>query len=374
MYIKKNMAMVKSLNLLLILAALWLSSCNKNDEEMYSWEPAFLNDGLKVSTASEQGMDPASINNTYEKAGNLDNIFSLLIQKNDYLIAEKYFNGMTVNDAARTASVTKSIVSVLAGIAIKENFIADPDLKLKDFFPEIEWDTLDQRKSEITINQILQMRSGYPWEEFDGYLETLFNSSHWIPFLSQFPLMHDPGTQFGYSNFTAHMMGIIIARSSNQSLLSFANKYLFDDMDISIPYWPQDGDGYYYGSGDMQITPRGLTKFGQLYLDSGKWNDVQLIPLAWIDSTFYIHSSSTYGREILTHIRDLKYGYLWWSGTCGSHRIWFAWGHGGQMVVVIQDLNMVMVATANVPGVFDPDAWPDTKAVMELVGEFISKN
>ena len=148
------MAAVKSLNLLLILATLWLSSCNKNDEETYSWEPVFMNDGLKVSTASEQGVDPVTINNTYEKADNLDNLFSLLIQKNDYLIAEKYFNGMTVNDAARTASVTKSIVSALAGIAIKKNFISDPDRKLKDFFPEIEWDTLDANEVRLSMGRI----------------------------------------------------------------------------------------------------------------------------------------------------------------------------------------------------------------------------
>ncbi len=91
------------------------------------------------------------------------------------------------------------------------------------------------------------------------------------------------------------------------------------------------------------------------------------------NSTFQVYSSSTYGREILTNIRTLKYGYLWWSGTSGSHQIWFAWGHGGQMVVIIHDLNMVVVATAYVPGIFDPDAWPKSKAVMELVGRFITK-
>ena len=368
------MVVVKPIDILVLAATLFLCSCTQNEEEPYSWEPVLMNDGLKVSTASEQGLDPVAINDTYEKAKNLDNLYSLLIQKNGYLIAEKYFNGMTIYDAARTASVTKSITSALTGIAIDEKFITTTDQRLKDFFPEIDWDSADPRKSEITIEQMLQMRSGYPWEEFDGYLEILFYSSDWIPFLSQFPLLHDPGTQFGYSNFTAHMLGIIIARSSNQSLLSFARNYLFNELDISIPDWPKDGNGYYYGSGDIQMIPRGLVKFGQLYLSNGSWNEVQLIPSEWIISTLCIYSPSTYGREILNNIHYLKYGYLWWSGTCGSHQIWFAWGHGGQLVVIVQDLNMVIVTTAYVPGVFDPNAWPKTKAVMELVGGFVSGN
>ena len=361
------------LNIFIMTATLLLSSCSKNEEEPVSWKPVKMTDGWPVSSLKAQDMDSAVINNLFIDAEYLDNLYSLLIIKNGFLIAEEYFNGTTVNDAARTASVTKSITSTLAGIAIREGFITGTDQKLKDFFPEIDWGSTDPKKSEITVEQILQMRSGYPWEEADGYLEALFYSSNWIPFLEQFPLMHDPGTQFGYSNFTAHIMGMIIARSANQSLLSFARNYLFNDMGISITGWPKDANGYYYGSGDIQMTPRSLAKFGQLYLDNGIWNDAQLIPSEWVNSSFQVYSSSTYGREILTYIRTLKYGYLWWSGTSGSHQIWFAWGHGGQMVVIIHDLNMVVVATASVPGLFDPDAWPKSKTVMDLVGRFIKQ-
>ena len=361
------------LTVLTIIVGLLSYSCTKNEEEEYSWHPSVMNDGLQVSNAGEQGMDPITIDNTYEEAKNLDNLYSLLILKNGYLIAEKYFNGVTVDDASSTASVTKSIVSALVGIAIKEKYITGTDQKLKDFFSEIDWESTDSRKSEITLQQLLQMRSGYPWEEVYGYLETLSNSSNWIPLLSQFPLINPPGTKFGYSNFTAHITGIIISRSADRSLLSFARNYLFDNMGISVPYWPADANGYYYGSGDIYMTPRSLAKFGQLYLDNGVWNDVQLISSEWVNSTFQIYSSSTYGREILSNIRTLKYGYLWWSGTSGNHQIWFAWGHGGQMVVIIHDLNMVVVATALCPSIFDPDAWPKSKAVMELVGRLITK-
>ena len=360
------------LNLLIIIASLLLCSCSK-EEKYIPWKPVKINDGWSVSSLKAQDMDSAIITNLFLDAEELSNLFSLLIVKNGYLIAEKYFDGVTLNDAARTASVTKSITSALTGIAIREKFIKGIDQKLIEFFPETDWESTDPKKSEITIAQMLQMRSGYPWEEFDGYLETLFYSSNWIPFLTQFPLVHDPGTQFGYSNFTAHMIGIIIARSSKLSLRSFARNYLFDDMGISIPDWPMDANGYYYGSGDIYMPPRSLAKFGQLYLNNGVWNDKQLIPSEWVNSTLEVYSSTTYGREILTYIHSLKYGYLWWSGTCGSHQIWFAWGHGGQMVVIIPGLNMVVVTTAYYPELFDPDAWYKTKVIMELIGKLIEQ-
>ena len=368
------MAVCICMNTLVVAATLLLCSCTKNEDEPVSWEPVILADGWQISEAGKQNVDSITLNSLYAEAEKLDNIYSLLVIKNGFLVAEKYFNGKSVTDATPTASVTKSITSALTGIAIREQLISGTDQKLKDFFPEIKWDSEDPRKSEITVEQILQMRSGYPWEESDGYLNTLFQTSNWIPLLSQFPLMNDPGTQFGYSNLMAHMMGIIISRSANMTLLAFAKEYLFDDMGISVPYWPTDPSGYYYAMGDIHLTPRSLAKFGQLYLDNGAWNDIQLIPSEWVNKSHQVNSASTYGREILNYIHNLQYGYLWWSGTSGSHTIWFAWGHGGQMIVTIRDLNMVIAATAAPQPGFDSNSWKKESPVMELVGRFITRN
>jgi CubicO group peptidase (beta-lactamase class C family) len=362
----------RSLNTFILVAISLLYSCSKEEEEVYSWQPLQLGDGLMVSSAGEQGVDSLTIDETFRRALKLDNLYSLLILKNGYLIAEGYFNDMAANDARPTASVTKSITSALTGIAIRDSLILDTEKLLKDYFPEIEWESIDIRKSEITVEQILQMRTGYPWEEYDGYLETLHSTNDWIPFLEEFPLMHDPGTQFGYSNFTAHMMAIIIARCADQPLLSFAREQLFDEMGINIQSWPMDKHGYNYGSGDIAISPRSMAKFGQLYLDEGMWNDIQFIPTEWVERSLTVYSPNTYSGEILTHIRGLKYGYLWWTGTSGKHQLWFAWGYGGQMITIVDELDLVVVTTASVRYLSEDDAWPKSKAILELVGRFIS--
>jgi CubicO group peptidase (beta-lactamase class C family) len=362
-----------NLILLSVMALFMLYSCSKNEIVSVSWQPTLLGDGWQVSGAREQGLDSNKINNLYNEANSLDNLYSLLVIKNGYLISEKYFNGKTVTDASATASVTKSITSALAGIALNEGFIKSTDQKLTEFFPELDWESTDSRKSEITLQQLLQMRSGYPWEESDGYLNKLFTTSAWIPFLIQFPLMHDPGTQFGYSNLTAHIMGIIIARSAKTSLKSFALEYLFDYLDVTIPNWPVDAYGYYFGMGDMYLRPRHMAKFGQLYLNHGNWNNKQVIQSEWITRSLQIYSPTTYSSDIHTHIHQLGYGFLWWSGISGNYHYNFAWGHGGQMIVIIQGLNMVIVTTAAPQPGFDNSAWQKEKAVMELVGRFIEQ-
>ncbi len=349
-----------------------VQSCKKKDNSL-DYEPVVRNDSWLISTDSEQGMDPDKLKDVYEAAERISNIYSLLVVKNGYLIAEKYFNAGRINRATPTASVTKSYISALAGIALREQVLTGVDQKMMDFFPEFDWQDLDPRKSQITLRQILQMRSGYPWEEFDGYLDPLFSSSNWIPFIQEFPLISDTGTRFGYSNLTAHMMAIILARAANSSLMTFANIHLFDPLGVDVVSWPADAQGYYYGSGDIAFTPRDMAKFGLLYLNGGMYDGNQIIPSNWVTESFKSYSTTTYSSDILSSIRQLEYGYLWWCGTAGTHRFNFAWGHGGQLIIILNDLNMVIVTSAEFLGAqFGQEAWRKESAVMELVGRFIS--
>ena len=318
-------------------------------------------------------MDEAVLSTAYQEASRLPNLFSLLVVKNGYLIAEGYFNGARMNQAFDTASVTKSFTSALTGIALRDNLLTSVEQRMFEFFPEIDWQQLDSRKSSITIRQMLQMRSGYPWEEFDGYLNRLISTSEWIDFAAEFPLVADPGSKFGYSNLTAHMVGVITARAANESLLAFAERGLFDPLGISVASWAMDADGYYFGSGATMFTARDMARFGQLYLDGGQYGGVQLIPAEWVQDSFQSHSGTTYDGDILNAISQLEYGYLWWSGVAGPHRFNFAWGHGGQLICVLEDLDMVIVTTATgLGGEFGQDAWRQESQVLELAGRLIA--
>jgi len=337
------------------------------------YTPITTNDGWQVATPGGQGVDEAVLDTAYREAQQLPNLFSLLVVKNGYLIAEAYFNGAHRNQPFDTASVTKSFTSALTGIALRDNLLASVDQRMFEFFPEIDWQVLDNRKSLITIRQMLQMRSGYPWEEFDGYLHRLLSTSERIDLAAEFPLMADPGSRFGYSNLGAHLVGVIVARAADESLLSFGTRKLFDPLGIRVASWATDADGYYAGSGAMMFTARDMARFGQLYLDGGAYGGMQLVPAEWVRDSFGSYSATTYQSDILNAIKQLEYGYLWWSGVSGPHRFNFAWGHGGQLICVIQDLDMVIVTTATgLGGQFGQDAWRQESAVMELAGRLIA--
>lgn len=350
-----------------------LVSCSENAIESSSgYEPLDFNDGWLISTAEEQGVNPDALASAYRSAGTLDNIYTLLIIKNGYLIAEKYFNGKSFIDAEPIASVTKSVVSALTGIAIADGYLPGTESLMKDYFPEIDWSVQDPRKSQITIEQILQMRSGHPWEEFDGYLDLLFVRQNWILLHNEIPLTSNPGTKYGYSNFMAHMMGIIISRSVNSSLQSYAQNKLFTPLGVEIEYWQKDSLGYNFGSGDLYLTARDLAKFGLLFLNKGSNNNHQIVSEDWVERSFQIYSKNVYGQPILDNMGEFDYGYLWWASSSGNYNFNFAWGQGGQLVVLVHDLNMVIVATAdNFPGEYGEYSWLKTKDVMEIVGRLI---
>jgi len=366
--------------LLLILAA--LPGCGTREtaeDEPIDYQPLVLAD-WNVSTPEAQGLDPDLVLSACQKAQKLSSIYSLLIVKNGYLVAEEYFHGLRHNVTKPTASVTKSFVSSLAGIALRENILTSLDQTITGFFPEVDWPNTDPRKSQITIRQILQMRSGFPWEEFSGHIDRLFSKSDWVPFIDEFPLTSDPGTEFGYSNLTAHLLAIILARAAGTSLLDFAQTHLFEPLGIQPGNWPRDALGYCFGSGDLALTPRDMAKFGLLFLNSGTFKGAQVVPAEWVFESLTPVSFNVYGGmvpsrpdgRILSSFDTLDYGYLWWSSKAGDHPFHYAWGHGGQLIVLVHDLDMVVVTSADhLPGQFGDAAWQKEKAVMEIVGEFI---
>lgn len=348
------------------------TSATRTAQAPVSYQPLALGD-WPVSTPEAQGLDPSVVADAYQHAARLSNLYGLLVVKNGLLVAEGYFHGRDANSAGRVASVTKSYVSALAGIALRDGVLSSLDQRLIEFFPELDWPNMDPRKADITLRQILQMRSGFPWEEMANLIDELVSTSTWIPFIEDFPLSADPGAQFGYSNLMAHAMAVILARAAGSPLLPFARTHLFQPLGARVICWPQDASGYYFGSGDMCITARDMAKFGLLCLNGGAFNGVQVVPSDWVNDSLKSYSSGIYGNRLGGYLRQIEYGYFWWAATAGSHRFNYAWGHGGQLIILLHELGMVVVTTADsLQGQFGDAAWQKERAVIDLAGRFIA--
>jgi CubicO group peptidase (beta-lactamase class C family) len=353
-----------------------LVGCGPSLKELEAVDYAPLpGDDWIISTPEAEGLDPLLVAEMYYNAAKLETIYSVLVVKNDRLVAEGYFNKGSIDELSKRASVTKSYTSAMVGIALDQGCLSSVDQKMLDFFPDVADQITDPRKEQITIRDMLEMRSGYPWEETDPALWEAVWSGEYLDDIVNIPLTADPGTRFQYSNLTAHWTGIIVARACDTDLKSFGEEYLFSPLGVHVgDDWNRDLDGYYIGGGDIQFTARDMAKFGLLYLNEGEYEGNQIIPADWVRDSLQTYTVNEFEVTKIGHFHDIGYGYYWWSANAGDHHVNFAWGHGGNLIVLMKDLDMVIVVTA------DPfygkdthfNAWKYEKANIELVADFIS--
>ncbi|MBD3176077.1 MAG: serine hydrolase, partial [Armatimonadia bacterium] len=331
-----------------------------------------------VSTPQDEGLDPLLLAGLYHEAGRSEKLLGLAVVKNGQLIGEGYFNGGGPDRKNRLASVSKSWTSAMIGIALDEGAIDGLDQKMIDYFPDVADRIQDPRKHEITLRQMLEMRTGYPWEETDHRLWETFLQGSYVPLVADFPLVSDPGTQFAYSNTVTNLLGIILERATETDMRTYGDARLFGPLGVEPGEWLIDVDGYHIACGEMHLTVREAAKLGQLYLNDGVWDGDQIIPASYVEDslarhTEYASSGGVQGAKVGRCFRNIGYGYQWWSATVGDHYVQYAAGHGGQLTVILEEYNMV-IQTASDPFYLqhDGESWKHEVAAYDLVGEFIT--
>lgn len=271
------------------------------------------------------------------------NLYSLLVNKDGRTLCDRYFNGHHENDLMNDQSLTKSIVSLLIGIAIDKGYIRSVDQPIVDFFPELKKDT-DNRKQQITIREIMNQASGL-------YHENLANIRGFLSLPSQkdivlnSPLVSDPGAVWHYDNAATHLLSVILTKATGADTYQFAKQQLFDPLGIASFDWPKMNDGYYDGSGLLSIRLRSadMMKVGLLILHHGRYHDRQLVPEKWIGlildpDKFY---NSYWGFEQST------YALCYYHTTVQGTAITYGMGWGGQFLVLIPSIDTVIVANEN---------------------------
>ncbi len=339
-------------------------------------------DDWEVSTPAEQGLDPKLVARLYLDAAELSTLYGLLVIKNGYLISERYFNEGAVDRENFLQSVTKSYTAALVGIAVDQGYLSSVDEKMMDFFPEFAGQINDPRKQQITIRDMLQMRSGYPWEERTApYLDILFftdNWRHWLPHIVDFPLTSDPGTKYSYSNLSYHLLGIIVARACDRDLRSYGQEHLFTPIDAEPGEWRSDADNYNWGWGEISFTARDMAKFGLLYLNEGEYGGKQVLSASWVRESLQAYSENInytgwFSSRLGSYFRNIGYGYHWSSARVCCHHFNFAWGHGGNLIVLLDELDMIIVTAADPLYELPAGAgWKYEGAIIDLVGKFIN--
>jgi CubicO group peptidase (beta-lactamase class C family) len=351
-----------------------LTACGPSKEDLSKVEYApLLREDWPISTPVDQGLSAEKVAELYFEAGKMETLYSLLVVKNGYLVAEDYFNEGAIDNRDRLQSVTKSITSALVGLAIEQGCLGGIEQRVLTFFPEVATEIEDPRKHDITLRELLMMRSGYPREEDDQEYWDGLLSGHYPRLLKEFPLVSDPGEAFHYSNLSSNWLGIIVSSACGMSLKSYAESQLFAPLAIQAGQWGEDAEGNNNGCGDLHLTARAAAKFGLTYLNNGRCNGQQIISPAWVEASLKTYSVGEAFASRIGDFDDIGYGYHWWSARAGDYRVNFAWGHGGQLIVLVADLDMVVVTTSYPFWKEHNDrSWSHERAIMTLVSEFIS--
>jgi CubicO group peptidase (beta-lactamase class C family) len=263
-------------------------------------------------------------------------INSILISKNNEIIAEQYFRGMNSSRTHNIKSASKSILSILIGIAIDKGYIGNLDDTIDLYFPEHFRQNPDSIKQSITIRDLLTMRGGLESTSGRNYGGWVM-SSNWVNTKLNRPLVGTPGVDRIYSTGTTHLLSAILTKASGLSTLAFSNTYLFNSMGIQMGGWDRDPQGYYLGGNNMALRPRDMIKIGQLMMDVGVYNGNQLVSKEWVVQSVI---------PLTGRLRDVNYGYLWFRKMSGDYHMVYAWGNGGQFIMILPEIRVVIAVTS----------------------------
>lgn len=262
-------------------------------------------------------------------------------------------------------SVTKSVVSTLIGIAIDERLIGGVDATLADLLPTYA-DQMGRQVATTTLEHLLTMTGGLTAPEDADSIEFMLSRDPVAEALTH--PFEPPGVEFVYSNEASHLLAAILVEATGMRVLDYARQELFDPIGIPTEpadepvatvneqkidkYWRADTFGWpidrqqvHLGWGMVKLRTTDMTRFGQLFLDDGVWDDEQVVPAGWVVDATVAQVPTGVDPDA---IGPDGYGYQWWVGETRGHRTYSAQGFGGQLIQVVPDLGLVIVVVTEV--------------------------
>ena len=297
------------------------------------------------------------------------NICQMAAYKDNFLVYSDTWNNYKETDCVHIASVTKSIMSLLVGIAIDQGQIRSVDDRVLDYFPEYRVKRGEKTIYDVTIKHLLTMRAPYkckddPWSKVCASENWTYTS---LDFLGGRKGLTE---EFNYQTVCLHILSGILHRGSGMKTVDYANTVLFEPLGIQkhadyyaksaeehkqftiskLPkgdVWFCDRDGLGTPGYGLCMSAEDMAKIGQMCLNQGRYNGLQVVPSAWIEEM-------TCPRNVEgNHFRGMQYGYLWWIIDSEKH-IYAAIGNSGNVIYINPEKHIVIsVASSFKPTVFD---------------------
>ncbi len=283
------------------------------------------------------------------------NINGVVLVHKGVIVFEKYFNGVNALNTHHVASVTKSVISALIGIAIHAGSIESIDQRVLDFFPDYVPAAKSVLQCSITLKHLLTMTAPFAWKYAMGNepLDKLRRQKDWITYILNNLGQNGQIGRFQYCTASTHLLSAILTRATGMCAREFANQTLFrpigmkeildqemkgnsleDVFGKNLQGWIHDPSGNTTGGWGLTLTPRDMARFGFLYLNRGRWDGQQIIPEQWIEDS--------------TVMNEKQYGYLWWLREESDSFLYSALGSGGNVICCVPAKDLVIAIASTV--------------------------
>ncbi|MET3839817.1 serine hydrolase [Bradyrhizobium sp. OAE829] len=326
--------------------------------------PPALEDGWAVASPSEVGLDAAQLAGlgTLLRRWPKHNVHAVVVVRRGKLVFERYFPGIerhwmdwggqvqfSPTQKHDIRSISKSVVSLLVGMAVSENRFPPLEAPVVDYFSEYA-DLSTAKKRRITFRHLLTMSHGLRWDESRSWKSQANNERQLLEakdpyrYVLERPMALPPGVSFNYSGGATSLLAAALVKAVGQGIDVYASEKLFKPLGITDFEWLNfSGCADVAAFAGLRLRPRDLAKFGQLVADAGCWNSRQLLPARWISESTTPHVNAEGSGA-------LYYGYHWWLGRSllnGHDLSWIAgFGSGGQRLFVVPRLDLVVVINA----------------------------
>ena len=317
-------------------------------------EPVASRDGWVTARAADVGVDESMLKTAVERilktdpvGDNVSRIHALLVARRGKLVLDEYFFGFTESRPHDLRSASKTFTSVMAGVAMDRGARFTTDTPAWSLLPrdQVGAET-DARKRAITVGQLLTHSSGLACDDNDsnspGNEDTMQQQTKvdWNRYALDLPMAHDPGTTYAYCSGGINLVGTIVREVTSAWLPDYFDRYIARPMHIHRYYTNLMPSGEAYAGGGVSMRPRDFLKFGQMYLDGGVWKGRQIVSKAWVERSTARQIAAPNGSTD-------GFGWHRYTLTSGgrTYQEYEASGNGGQFLMVVPDLDLVVVMT-----------------------------
>ncbi|MFW9921119.1 MAG: serine hydrolase domain-containing protein [Candidatus Thorarchaeota archaeon] len=334
------MRVFKIIIIIFLFGVLMISEATSTNIRFAATESEFPLDEWTISSPEDENMSSEHLQDMLEYINeNMLSINSIVIVRHGRIVLEQYYDFFDENTSMNIFSCTKTVTSMLVGIAIDQGYISNTSVPILPYFADRDIQNMDDWKQAITLEDLLTMRAGFDWDDNSDAGMSEYNqmlrSADWVQFVLDRPMSYAPGTVFNYNSGASLLLSAIIQNATGMTADEFAGIHLFEPLGISEYHWRENSQGITIGGNTLTLRPRDMAKLGLLLLHNGTWGTNQIISSGYVREATMTHTIAFYG---------LGYGYQIW--THDSIGVYQAMGYAGQYIFVAPEYDLVTVFTA----------------------------